>query len=97
MNKIDRIAVAFYKFWHTITNPFVRFVDKYGLKIAMFLLCYILPITLGIIPFGIVLGLNMVKGVIASVVVVTVLDAVVFLIIHGEEIEWERRHDRISG
>ena len=97
MNKIDRIAVAFYKFWHAITNPFVSFVDKYGLKIAMFLLCYILPITLGIIPFGIVLGLNMVNGVIASVVVVTVLDAVIFLIIHGEEIEWERKHDRISG
>ncbi len=97
MNKIDRIAVAFYKFWYAITNPFVRFIDKYGLKIMMFLLCYILPITLCIIPFGIVLGFNMVKGVIASVVAVTVVDAVMFLIIHGEELEWERKHDRISG
>ena len=97
MNKIDRIAVAFYKFWHTIFKPLDRLIDKYGLKIVMFLLCYILPITLSIIPFGIALGCNMVKGIIASVIVVTVINVVIFLFMHGEELEWRRKHDRISG
>ena len=97
MNKIDRIAVAFYKFWHFIIKPLDRLIDKHGLKIVMFLLCYFLPIMLSIIPFGIALGCNMVKGIIASVVVVTVINAVIFLFMHGEELEWRRKHDRISG
>ena len=97
MNKIDRIAVAFYKFWCVIGGAILHFVDKYGLLIAGVLLCYVTPIIISIIPFGIAFGCDIVKGTIASVVIVTAINIIGFLFIRGENIEKKRKYDRISG